>query len=657
MGINHRPRGARFRSLGIALAFFLCVPCASFGAQNPQSPVQSSGPQPINDDFIRGDANNDQQVNIADATRILAHLFPVGNPTPAPNLLTCLDAADTNDDEGLDIADAVFLLGYLFSMGQQPASPFPDCGPDPSGNALTCLNYPTCVNGTDPDLVGHVLRRAAFGHTPELFDEVLANGAQQYVLDQLNGVYDDDEVGNVNQDLVNLLAEVDWQTTMSRVDLQKSVFARALLSREQLREVTTDFWDVHFSTYYWTVRGFFNSLPEYDSTASQQIATILEGEENQRFRDGAFGTFHDLLLDSAMGVPMVIYLDSYLNIAAEPNENYAREILELHTLGVDVLYTQDDVEELARCFTGWTICKKAPADVDDPHAPCLPNNDPTGIWTFHFDAANHDYDEKIIFEGNPVYELVIPAKTPGSPEGLDDALDVIAQLAGMTPTAEFVCTKLIQRFVADGPPPGGLLAQCLAVWGPEGDIAAVLEVILTSDEFLVGTDRWNLVETPYEYALSNARVLNTGLSLGNQESLLTDIYNMLRDTGNLPFLWNTPDGYPSFGLDQLGTSKLLERVDFNDEIFHSGLNPGYDVLTFLSDNGVSATDSAAIVDFVLDHFYQGNTNATDRQLAIDFLNSDELGNPSPLDVMAGNYEDRIRQFIVFVASFPQSQKQ
>ncbi|MGE3165795.1 MAG: DUF1800 family protein [Planctomycetota bacterium] len=622
--------------------------------------------------FIRGDANIDMTVNIADATSILTFLFPVITPSPTAPGLPCRDAADANDDEQVNISDPIYLLAYLFSGGLPMPAPFPDCGLDSTAAAditmsLNCRTYPSCVDTQSPDVVAHVLRRAAFGHTPELFASVMQMGADQYVLDQLDGVYDDDEPGNVNQELYDLLNVYDWNATPTVANVQRAISARALLSREQLREQMTDFWENHFNTYIFTIRSHFQGLPEYNATTSLELAVRLEGEENERLRAGALESFHDLLLASATGVPMLIYLDSILNVAANPNENYAREIFELHTLGVDNIYNQNDIEELARCFTGWTICKKDPAIVLDPmatlfdiaSAPCLPNNDPTGVWAFHFNTATHDYAQKVIFSGNPIYQLVIPARTPGSVEGLNDGLEVIAQLAGMSPTAEYVSRKLIQKFLRDTTPPAALVAECIGAWGPEGDIAAVLEVILTSDNFLSDTssDRWNLVKTPYEYALGSARILGlTGMSLGNRQTLINNIRTMLSRTVNLPFQFSTPDGFPSAGPDQLGTSKVLERVLHNGRLFVT-LSPGYNIPTFLTNAGVALDDVDAIVDYTLSHFYQSNTNAVDRQLAVDYLSTDVNGVPTPLDPGAGDYTSRLRQFLQFVASFPQSIKQ
>lgn len=635
------------------------VPAYGQAGQTGTTPQVPQGPVVVglNDPFIRGDANLDLGVDIADALRVLNFLFPV---PPTVITLSCEDAADANNDEAINVADAVYILSYLFSGGTAPDSPFPSCGPDtpdlsptPPASVLTCLSYPSCFNDTEPELVAHVLRRVAFGPTRALTNHVEAIGVEAYIDEQLNDLVND----NSNVRLQNILATLS--NTNNQTDLQESVIARALYSNQQLREQMTDFWENHLNTYYWTVRGHFRGLPEYPTGAEAHAVTLeVEGGENQRFRDLAFGDFRDLVVASATGVPMLIYLDSHLNIALEPNENYARELLELHTMGVDNGYDQDDIEELARCLTGWTFCKKAPGTETDPHAPCVPDSDVNGIWAFHFDAANHDYGSKVLFDGTS-YQINIPARPAMSTDGLLDGLDVIDWLTRNSPqTAEFISTKLVQKFVSDDPPPS-LVAACIGTWlSTQGDIKAVLETILLSDEFLFD-HRWNLIETPYEYCVANARAFDEGaLPAGDDEQLGIRIRSTMSLTGNRLFEWFTPDGYPSFGLDQLGTSKLLERIDFNLRIFDGFSNdPEFDIVAHLNAAGVTVFDAQAIVSYFLNTLYPNNYTTEDEQLALAFINTDELGNPAFLNWLAPDFPDRVHAFAVFVSSFPQSMKQ
>lgn len=634
------------------------VRLAAQGAGGPL-PVGSAAAAGTDVPFIRGDVNLDLAVDISDAVAILAHLFPPPE-LPQPPPLACRAAADTNDDDLLNIGDAIYLLGFLFAGSVPPPAPFPDCGMDPTPAAsvltqLTCRTYPSCLTDNDPALVAHVLRRVAYGPTPALTTQVQASGALAYIQEQLDDLVDDAS----NTRLNTLLGALNAQGAIA--DLQRAVIARSWLSRQQLREHMTDFWENHFNTHYLVLRDYLRAQPGYTLAQANAEVAALEGAENATLRALALGSFHDLLLASAMGVPMLQYLDSHLNLAAAPNENYARELFELHTMGVDNGYDQTDIEQMARCLTGWTLCKKAPADVADPFAPCLGAADPTGVWTFHFDATRHDYGAKTLTLGSQVFQ--IPARPALDPAGLQDGLVVMEWLAKSSPqTAEFVSSKLIRKFVSDTPPPA-LVAECLGVWfATQGNVREVLQVILTSDEFLLATHhRWNLVRTPIEYMTASARVLDDGsLSALDDSRMLTRVRTALAATNNLPFNWNTPDGYPGTGADQLGSAKVLERIDFNRVIFDgAATDPEYDLLGLLADQGVPAADPGAIADFFLGAFYPGHVSPEERQLAIEYLASDlsTPPMPSPLDPLAPDYEARLRNFVVFVASYPHSLKQ
>ncbi len=610
----------------------------------------AAGPTPVGLDqyrpFVRGDANVDGNVDIGDPVRILEYLFPTGPAVTLATLLPCRDAADCNDDDTLDIGDPIYLLTHLFTGGDAPPAPFPDCGDDPtSGLLISCNSYPPCAGFTDDDTAGHVLRRVAYGATPNLLDQVIAMGAEEYILEQLDPASIDE---SSNDRLNDLMATLVPQT--SRNDLYRMHFARGLYSEKQLLEQLVDFWNNHFNTYYWTLRNhfWFELSGLYNNSEAQVQATILEHTESETFRDLALTTFEDLLVASATSPAMVIYLDSDNNVVGNPNENYAREVMELHSLGDDVVYVQNDIIPVARCFTGWTVCKKAPADYGDPHAPCLLDTDPTGVWSFHFEPGDHDYDEKVIFAGTP-HELVIPAGDAiGNPEGgLDDGLAMLAKLASMPETAEFISGKLIKKFVSDTVPPA-LLADCIGSWlATGGDLHALMSTILLSDEFLGTANRWDKLETPMESVLSTVRAYD-----GTTDTW--PVLGAIADMSHLPHNFFTPDGFPE--VDSLGTQKLLYRVQFNARIYLE-TNPSYDLALLLSDYGVDLNSASDIVDYFIRVQYQSNVTTIDRQLAIDFLSSDESGTPTALDPMAADYDNRLETVAAFIASYPQAVQQ
>jgi len=159
-------------------------------------------------------------------------------------------------------------------------------------------------------------------------------------------------------------------------ELKSLAHVYSVYSRRQLQEVLANFWENHFTTDYDKVVDYLDGLTNSDAsdamTAAQarSEAARLEHQEYEFFREHALGNFGDLLLFSATSPTMEIYLDNVLNVKGSANENYAREILELHTFGADAGYIQKDVEQLAKCFTGWGICKTSLENAGDPDAPC-----------------------------------------------------------------------------------------------------------------------------------------------------------------------------------------------------------------------------------------------------------------------------------------------
>lgn len=599
--------------------------------------------------FVRGDANGDFVVNIGDPITTLDYLFA--------NLIdsvTCLDAADFNDDESVDIADVIASLGYQFNSEPPPAAPFDACGADPSqAYALGCESYGPCDTEVDLDTAAHVLRRMGYGPTPAELQHILNIGIDAYITEQLNPELID-ESGN---DILNLVLSF-LDPVADPLNILYLQFARATYTERQLQENLTDFWENHFSTYVIKQNQFLVMLGEDPGVAITE-ALNWEYVDNLVFRDEALGSFFDLLVQSATGRAMLVYLDGIFNIAGAPNENYARELLELHTMGVDNGYLQSDIEEVARCFTGWTVCKKAPADAGDAFAPCVDLTDPTGVWSFHFEPALHDYDAKLIFP-NTVNEIVIPAGDPvGDPAaGINDGFIVLEQLAKFSPqTAEYISTKLIQKFVSEDVPPA-LLADCVVTWiTTEGDLQQVVGVILNSPEFLDPDYRWNKFKTPMEHHVSFLRQtggLSTTIPVFAGAGGLP---NGLFQLNHTPFLLVTPDGYSEFGFDWLGTSSLLHRITFVNNLIHSTTDPLFDPLLLMTDAGVPAGDATAIADFWLQQAYQNNYNEAQRQIVVDYLLTDVDGFSVPLDPLAPDYEFRVRNTIGFVFSGSQFQQQ
>jgi uncharacterized protein (DUF1800 family) len=279
-------------------------------------------------------------------------------------------------------------------------------------------------------------------------------------------------------------------------ELEQAKLVRAIESPRQLQEVLVDFWTNHFNI---DVK-----------KGPDRVFKVIDDREV--IRPHIFGKFRDLLEASAKSPAMLFYLDNALSsvphelspmqqriqammlqqvtgqapdptVAAQPlttkkqggiNENYAREIMELHTLGVDAGYTQQDVQEVARCFTGWSIDRQ------------------TGEFAFH--PRQHDNGEKVVLG------QTIPAGG-----GMQDGETVLDILCAQPACAHFISRELCQRFVADDPPPA-LVDRVAGVFTQTGgDLRAVTEAILTSPEFLSPTDYGNKIKSPLEFAVSAVR--------------------------------------------------------------------------------------------------------------------------------------------------------
>jgi uncharacterized protein (DUF1800 family) len=209
------------------------------------------------------------------------------------------------------------------------------------------------------------------------------------------------------------------------------------------------------------------------------------------------------------------------------NENYARELMELHTLGVDGGYTQKDIVEVARCFTGWTI------------------NGPNQGGDFFFNARTHDRGEKIVLG------VTIPAG--GGREDGEKVLDILARHPA---TARFISKKLTQRFVADDPPPALIERMAKTFKDTGGDIRAVLGVMFGSKEFL-SQGAWRAkVKTPFEMIVSAIRATDA------QVDYAMPLANQLANLGQPLYRKLEPTGYSSVNAEWVNSASLLARMNF-----------------------------------------------------------------------------------------------
>jgi len=290
-------------------------------------------------------------------------------------------------------------------------------------------------------------------------------------------------------------------------ELRQATLMRQVYSKRQLYEVINEFWSDHFNIYIEKGTCFY-------------LKTV---DDREVIRKNTFGSFHDLVWASAHSPAMMIYLDNQANEKSAPNENYARELMELHTLGVDGGYSQQDVMELARCLTGWNV--KAHLWLGD----------------FVFREDLHDTGIKN-FLGTTIANA-----------GIKEAEQVIERLVTHPSTARFIATKLTRRFIADDPPQEIVQKAAQTFLNTNGDLKSVLRVILL-DGLPLAQPKY---KRPANFVLSALRMLNV-------ESDGIGVQDYLLRMGQSYFNWPTPDGYPDYS--EAWQGNLLPRWQFAFEL-------------------------------------------------------------------------------------------
>jgi uncharacterized protein (DUF1800 family) len=317
-------------------------------------------------------------------------------------------------------------------------------------------------------------------------------------------------------------------------DLQAAKVARAVVSERQLGEVMVDFWENHFSVF----------------AGKGQTRLYLTHYDREVIRPHVLGQFRDLLGSVARSPAMLFYLDNWRSAAdsgrrtlgARPqaggrrgvqgrrrprgiNENYARELLELHTLGVDGGYTQRDVGEVARALTGWSI---------EP-----------GAGVFVFRPAIHDADEKVV--------LGHRLRAGRGIEDGDEVLDIVARHPA---TARHIAHKLVVRFVSDSPPPSLVARAAETFRRTEGDIREVVRTIVTSPEFFSRAAYRAKVKSPFELVTSALRTMNADVDATPRTA------RIVAQLGQPIFGRQTPDGWPETSGEWMNAGAILNRINF-----------------------------------------------------------------------------------------------
>lgn len=375
---------------------------------------------------------------------------------------------------------------------------------------------PVPVAASDPDI--HFLNRISWGPRPEEVQRIRKIGRKAYLEEQLHPETIDDsafeKLAAPQLALFNLskhdILGLDNPYGRQEEVLSELMILRSAYSKRQLLERMVAFWSDHF-----------NIPLSVDEPADLIIF------QREVIRKHALGKFHDMLLDVVKSPAMLIYLDGAYNVAEHPNENYARELMELHTLGVDGGYTEEDIRQAARALTGWTI------------HPRTQNG-------FYFDPDNHDTGPK----------KVLGHKMPAG-RGIEDGLHLLMLAARHPATARHLSFKLCRHFVSDTPPES-LVDSTARVWREtDGEIIPVLRHLFNSQEFYAAVGR--KLRRPLAYFIGLLRA--TGVRY--TESWAPD--EMLSRLGQKPYGWGPPNGYPDVAEAWITTGGMLER--WNAAIF------------------------------------------------------------------------------------------
>lgn len=444
-----------------------------------------------------------------------------------------------------------------------------------SALSLSAINMPDIMAATVPrlrllphDRITHFLSRFTFGATPDLYEYVQQVGLENYIEQQLNPEnLDDSRVDSLLEDFPlmklsggALIEASENQRGRVLAEFVSAWLLRALYSERQLYERMVHFWSDHFHT----------------SITKGPVAFLKIDEDRNVIRPHALGAFREVLGASAHSPAMLVYLDNAQSNRQAPNENYARELMELHTLGVSGGYSETDVKAVARAFTGWSVT--GPRDVE--------SMDEAGQFVFR--DRMHDKDAKSIL-GH-----ALPAR-----QGIQDGETVLNILASHPSTALFVSEKLVRRFVSDDPPLDLVNAVAQTFQQTGGDTRAMLQTILASDAFWDAPPKYR---RPFEYTVSVMRALS--YQIENQEALFRGLRDALDAMGHIPFAWAAPNGYPDHGAYWM-SGNLLPRWNLVVDAFYGNQagGPDFDRLAqFLRDHHADA-DLPFALGFLSQYLY------------------------------------------------------
>jgi uncharacterized protein (DUF1800 family) len=513
-----------------------------------------------------------------------------------------------------------------------------------NGNEISKFPYKK-AGLTKQQAAAHLLSRFTYGATPGEVEEVANEGLEKWFSQQLDAKLPDDSLnqqldkfdalklsnkqitniyprpglvaqravkeGLINKDSIQsnkpaykkLLQDymdkngMKPQQELFRQFINQKIL-RAAYSNNQLQEVMTSFWFNHFNV----------------SITKNECAEYIPDFERDVIRPNALGKFGDLLLATAKSPAMLYYLDNFSSSSAieqkpqimavnmadtgkqaillnklkkarqqrDLNENYAREVMELHTLGVDGGYTQQDVTQAAKVLTGWTVYPMGEYGRGNNIMNAInrggPANGLVHDGDFLFVPNRHDQGEKTVlskhFAGNG---------------GYNEGVQLLNMLAHNPSTAKFISRKLAVRFVSDAPPQALIDKMSKTFLGSDGDIKQVLITMVSAPEFWSKTALRQKTKSPFELAINTVRSLNAQVAQPYQ------LYNWINRMGEKVYYYQAPTGFPDKGQYWINTGALLNRMNFG-LAFASGRIPGvkFDLLKLNKGHEPESTQAALV---------------------------------------------------------------
>jgi hypothetical protein len=448
----------------------------------------------------------------------------------------------------------------------------------------------------NPVNAAYLLRRAGFGPTAAEVEEHVALGLEGAV----SRLVDYETIDNSALDtrLTQLGLNLD-----QLFDLYFWWVYRMLYTARPLEEKLTLFWHGHFATSFAKVND-----------------TRLLLRQNELFRRLATGDFEEMLVEVSKDPAMLIWLDNFLSVKEAPNENYGRELVELFSLGIGN-YTETDVKEIARCFTGWTL---------------------SGGFEFAFVAGIHDTGPKAVL-GNAIR----------AGRGIEDGLEVCRILADHPVTAAFVARKLWRFFAAGEVPERVLDAMTSAYRASDHSIREMLRVVFTSDEFYARAVTDEQIKSPVELFVGTLRTLEADRNIVEFAGFRFFIYHTLL-MGQTLFLPPNVKGWDG-GRKWVNTSTLLARDSFASAVATTR-GPGYqlvDVGRLVGRSG--ATTAEEVVDAFAELLGPLDVGTAARRRLADYLRARPDGTPGEFSLDDGTIDAKVRGLLVILLSSPEYQ--